>query len=106
MSTNLIGLLQGIEEGLQASKVSNQLENPQDPHYPHLAHRQMLVSDYQSHQSDHLARLPNDLKVLQPLQDEGDVEGADCHKVDYVHCISYEPSFSDKWQLKWLKILW
>ena len=45
------------------------------------------------HQSDHLARLPNDLKVLQPLEDEGDVEGADCHKVDYVHCISYEPNF-------------
>ena len=33
---NLVRLLQGIKETLKSSKMSNQLENPQDPHHPHL----------------------------------------------------------------------
>ena len=57
----------------------------------HLINGQREVISNHSHQSDHLARLANNFKVLQPLEDEGDVEGADRHKVNYVHCISYEP---------------
>ena len=44
-----------------------------------------------SYQSDHLSCLPDDLKVFEALQDEGYVEGADGHHVDYVHCFFQEP---------------
>ena len=32
LKSNLIGLLQRVEEGLQAGEMANQLENPQDSH--------------------------------------------------------------------------
>ena len=52
----LVGLLEGVEQGLEAGKVSDQLEDPEDPHH--------------SHQPDHLPRLPDDLEVLQALQQQ------------------------------------
>ena len=36
LKSNLIGLLQRVEEGLQAGEMANQLENPQDSHHSHL----------------------------------------------------------------------
>ena len=46
--------------------------------------------DYESlsNQSDDLAGLADDLEVLEPLQDERDVERADSHQVDHVHGVS------------------
>ena len=58
-----------------------------------------------SHQPDHLACLPNDLKVLQALEYERDVERADRHQVDYVHCISYEPDLILRWHLLFLSLI-
>ena len=47
-----------------------------------------MASPYQSY---NLASLANNLEVLQPLQDEVDVEGTDRHHVDHVHCFFDEP---------------
>ena len=58
-----------------------------------------------SHQPDHLACLPNDLKVLQALEYERDVERADRHQVDYVHSISYEPDLILRWHLLFLSLI-
>ena len=44
-----------------------------------------------TYQSDHLAGLANDLKVLESLEYEGDVEGADGDHVDDIHCLLQEP---------------
>ena len=52
----LVGLLEGVEQGLEPSEMSDQLVNPQDSH------------DFD--QTDDLPRLPDDLEVLQPLQQE------------------------------------
>ena len=68
---HLVGLLQSVEEGLEAGEVSHQLEYPQDPHH--------------ADQADHLPSLPDNLEVLQPLEDEGEVEGDDGEQVDEVH---------------------
>ena len=35
-SWHLVGLLQSVEQRLESSKVTNQLEDPQNPHNPHL----------------------------------------------------------------------
>ena len=51
--------------------MSYELEDPQDPHNPH--------------QPDHLPCLPNDLKILEALKDEREVEGDDGKQVDQVH---------------------
>ena len=48
-----------------------------------------------SHQSNDLSRLADDGKVLEALEDEGDVEGADGHQVDQVHCIFHKPKYID-----------
>ena len=50
-----------------------------------------------SHQSYNLASLANNLEVLQPLQDEVDVEGANCHHVNHVHRFFDEP-----WKIPWI----
>ena len=44
-----------------------------------------------SYQSDDLSCLPNDLKVFEALEDQGDVEGADGHHVNYIHGVFQEP---------------
>ena len=44
-----------------------------------------------TYQSDHLAGLANDLKVLESLEYEGDVERADGDHVDDIHCLLQEP---------------
>ena len=46
----LVGLVEGVDEGLEAGKVTDELEDPHDPHH--------------AHEADYLARLPHDLKVL------------------------------------------
>ena len=51
--------------------MSDKLEDPQDPHDPH--------------QPDHLPCLSNDLKVLEALKDEREVEGDDGEQVNQVH---------------------
>ena len=67
----LVGLLESVEQGLEASKVSDQLEYPQYPHH--------------SHQADHLPRLTDDLEVLQPLQQDRQVERNDSEEIDQIH---------------------
>ena len=64
-------MLKSVEERLQASKVSDQFEDPQNPHDPD--------------KPDHLPCLPDDLKVLKPLEDQREVEGDDGKKIDQVH---------------------
>ena len=64
-------MLKSVEERLQASKVSDQFKDPQNPHDPD--------------KPDHLPRLPDDLKVLKPLEDQREVEGDDGKKIDQVH---------------------
>ena len=49
----------------------HKFEDPQDPHDPH--------------QSDHLPCLPDDLKVLETLEDEREVEGDNGKQVNQVH---------------------
>ena len=44
-----------------------------------------------SYQSDDLSCLSNDLKVFEALEDQGDVEGADGHHVNYIHGVFQEP---------------
>ena len=56
--------------------MSDKLEDPENPHDPH--------------QTDHLARLPDDLKVLQTLEEEGQVEWDDGGDVDDVHRVPDE----------------
>ena len=51
--------------------MSDQLEYPQYPHH--------------ANKTDHLPSLPDNLEVLQPLEDEGEVEGDDGEQVDEVH---------------------
>ena len=46
----LVGLVEGVDEGLEAGKVTDELENPHDPHH--------------TDQADYLASLAHDLKVL------------------------------------------
>ena len=45
-------------------------------------------SESLSNQSDDLAGLADNLEVLEPFQDERDVERADSHQVDHVHGVS------------------
>ena len=90
-------------------KMTNKLKNPQNAHHSHLwqslwpvslkikrtvpnADQLWSLSVFNSsHQSNDLASLANDGEVLKPLQDEGDVEGADRHKVDQVHRLLHKP---------------
>ena len=67
----LVSLLQGEQEGLESSEVPDQLVDPQDSHDPH--------------KTDNLASLANDLEILQPFQQQGEVERDDRHQVDQVH---------------------
>ena len=46
----LVGLLEGVEQGLKASKMPDKLVDPENPH--HL------------HQPDDFSRLPDNLKIL------------------------------------------
>ena len=46
---------------------------------------------FYTYQSDHLSRLANNLEIFEALQDEGNVERADGHHVNYIHCFSQEP---------------
>ena len=39
----LVGLLQRVEEGLQAGEMANQLENPQDSHHSHLRKSMQVI---------------------------------------------------------------
>ena len=71
LSHYLVSLLESVEQGLKSSKMSDKLEDPENPHDPH--------------QADHLPRLPDDLKVLKPLEDQREVEGDDGKKIDQVH---------------------
>ena len=64
----LVRLAQGVQEGLQASEVLEQLVDTEDPQ--HL------------HQPDDLAGLADDLKVLESLQEQVDVEGTDGQEVN------------------------
>jgi len=70
----LVGLLEGVEQGLEAGKVSDQLEYPEDPHH--------------SHQPDHLPSLTDDLEVLQPLQQQREIERDNGADVNDVHRVS------------------
>ena len=54
-----------------------------------------------SYQSDHLSCLPNDLKIFEAFQDERDVERADGHHVDYVHCLFHEPGVTTQIVCEW-----
>ena len=69
-------MLESVEQGLQASKMPDKLEDPENPHDPH--------------QADHLPRLPDDLEVLETLEEEGQVEGDDGADVDDVHRVPDE----------------
>ena len=51
--------------------MSDEFEDPEDPH--------------DTDQSDHLPCFPDDLKVLEALEDEREVEGNDGEQVDKVH---------------------
>ena len=64
----LVGLVEGVDEGLQSGEVTEQLVDPQDPH--------------DSHQPDYLASLPYDLVVLQLLQHQGQIERNQRNEVD------------------------
>ena len=75
-SDYLIRLLKSVEQRLQSSKVSDKLEDPQNPHDPH--------------KTDHLSRLANNLKVLQTLEEERQIEGDDGADVDNVHRVPDE----------------
>ena len=46
----LVGLVQGVDEGLEPRKVTDEFEDPHDSH--------------DSHQADYFSRLTHDLKVL------------------------------------------
>ena len=46
----LVGLVEGVDEGLEAGKVTDEFENPHDSHH--------------ADQTDYLARFAHDLKVL------------------------------------------
>ena len=56
--------------------MSDKLEDPQYPHDPH--------------QSDHLTSLADDLKVLQTLQQERQVEWYDCKQINQIHWTFHE----------------
>ena len=94
--------------------MANKLENPQNAHHSHLilllssvvltslapgtqsvTSQSLFVNSvesyYSPHQSNDLSSLANDGKVLEPLQDERDVERADRHKVNQVHRLLYKP---------------
>ena len=83
----LVCLLQGEDERLKTSKVSNQLEDPENPHNTHLDYDALAILISRNYQSDDLSRLSNDLEVLETLEQEGEVEGDDCKQVDHVHRI-------------------
>ena len=68
---SLVGLLQRVQQGLQTRKVADKLEDAKDAHH--------------AHQPDYLARLPDDLKVFEALEQDGEVEGDDGEQVDEVH---------------------
>ena len=68
-------------------------KNVVDPHNSsqkpdHKIRIKNVDSENLSNQSDDLAGLADDLEVLEPLQDERDVERADSHQVDHVHGVS------------------
>ena len=70
----LVRLAQGVQEGLQAGKVLEQLVHTEDPQ--HL------------HQTDDLAGLADDFKVLQLFEYQGSEEGNEAnevHQVQFVH---------------------
>ena len=64
----LVGLVEGVDQGLQAGEVTEELVDSQYPHH--------------SHQSDDLPSLPYDLIVLQLLQHQGQIERDQCDEVD------------------------
>ena len=63
-----------MEQRLKPRKVSDQFEDAQDPH--------------DANQPDDLAGLPDDLDVLQLVQEQRQVEGDDGKQVDLVNGIS------------------
>ena len=67
----LVCLLEGVEEGLETSEMSDQLVNSQDSHH--------------FDQADDLSSFPDDLEVLQALQQEREKERNDSEEVDHVH---------------------
>ena len=75
----LVCLLEGVEQGLESSEMSDQLINSQDSHH--------------FDQTDYLSCLPDDLEVLQPLQEEREEERNDGEEVDHVHGAADEFEF-------------
>ena len=75
----LVSLLEGVEQGLETSEMSDQFVNSQDSH--------------NFDQSDDLPSLPDDLEVLQPLQEEREEERNDGEEVDHVHGAADEFEF-------------
>ena len=75
----LVSLLEGVEQGLETSEMSDQFVNSQDSHY--------------FDQSDDLPSLPDDLEVLQPLQQQREIERDDGADVDDVHRVSDKLDF-------------
>ena len=62
---------------MQPRKVSNQFEQPKNPHHPN--------------QPDDLSCFPDNLVVLQTLEEDGDVERDDGGEVDDVERVFDEP---------------
>ena len=75
----LVSLLQSTKYGLEASEMSHELE---DSEYPH-----------DSDQPNDLASFPNDLVVLQLLQDQREEEREDGEEVNDVHRVFDELQF-------------
>ena len=69
-----ISLTKCIDETLETSEVADHLEDPHDSHDPQ--------------QSDDLASLPNDLKVLQTEHDRRQEERRDSQEVDHIHFVT------------------
>ena len=61
-------LVQSVDEGLEPHEVANHLEDPQNPHDPQ--------------QPDDLPRLPDDVQVFKPGQEDGEEVG---NQGDQVH---------------------
>ena len=64
----LVCLLQGEDERLKTSKVSNQLEDPENPHNTHLDYHEWGHPHSGNYQSDDLSRLSDDLEVLKTFK--------------------------------------
>ena len=77
----LVCLLQGVEQGLQAREVTDQLVHPQYSHY--------------FDQSDDFPSLADYFEILESLKEQIEEEGNDSEEVDHVH----RPA--DKFQFSW-----